>query len=180
MGQTGEMLVGLACVMGSASLLGVCNCPKSGPVPAPSTAPSSTAPVTASSTPPPPPKPAWKAATSLEPLEGSWGSKVAEEGWAELSSKKATIEKGGKWVYPYPWHLLVHEPEQPNTYDCGVHEELMDDGQTEPWRVAYCEGGDLPPGRRHAERLILMLADTEQELLHIDVVGLATVELDRN
>jgi len=181
MGQVAEMLVALACVLGTSSL-SVCTCPRPGPQPPPD---AMVVVATTTALPDAQGGPAeagllWKAVVSLDPLEGSWGSKTAEEGWAELSSRDKTLENGGKWEYPYPWHVLVHPPGQPSTYDCGVHELLMDDGKTEPWRVAYCEGGDLPPGRRHAKRLVLMLADTDQGLLRIDVEGLAVVELDRN
>ena len=127
-----------------------------------------------------PDKPVWGPVINLNYVEGLWGSKDAEEGWAEFTSKATAKEKGERWKYPYPWHLLLHPPEAPHTYDCGFHSKLMDDGYRLGWRVAWCEGGDLEKGRRHAKRLLLHKREEAVEFVLIDINGIPTVELDRN
>lgn len=181
MNFTKEMLVALVLVMGI-SLIQSCRCDK-GPEPPPD----------ASVTTAPPEtqgivdggedalqEPEWAPVLHLRYAEGLWGSKDAAEGWAEVTSKASTEEKGGKWRFPYPWHLLLHPPDTDYTYDCGFHEELMDADGFIGWRLAWCEGGTLNEGRRHARRVFFSKRETVVEFLRINLQGLADVELDRN
>jgi len=192
MTYTKDMLVGLALILWIPSLQGACRCSKDGEtapdagVPAPTASSSadpwddpwmqrdaSTGPQDAS---PPPPRPV----VSLSAVEGLWGSKDGEEGWAEVTSKAKTEEDGGKWRFPYPWHLLAHPPGSEATIDCGFHEQLMGDAGLADWRVAYCEGGPLGEGQRHAKRLVLTTQEAAVELLTIDVEDVIHLTVDRN
>jgi hypothetical protein len=172
------MLVALVLVVGVSLAQASCRCDKD-PEPAPDAdvPTSSTQGVltTTSSL-----EPTWAPVHHLRYAEGLWGSKDAAEGWAEVSSRAEVTEKGGEWRYPYPWHLLLHPPDTSYTYDCGFHEELLDADGFIGWRLAWCEGGTLNEGRRHARRVFFSKRETVVEFLRINLQGLAEVELDRN
>lgn len=179
MSMTKEMLVALALILGIIAIPASCRCGREpGPVPKPDPPPAvqDAAPEASAPT-----EKVWEPVTNLDTVEGSWGSKDNEEGWAEVSSRATAKENGDPWRYPYPWHLLLHPPETEVTYDCGFHESLEEpaDAGAHSWRVAWCEGGELEEGRRHAKRLVLRKREEAVEFLLIDINGLPTVELDR-
>jgi hypothetical protein len=180
MNFTKEMLVALALVMGI-SLIQSCRCTR-GSEPAPDAAVTTAPPETrgivdggedALQ------EPEWAPVLHLRYAEGLWGSKDAEEGWADVTSRETAIEKGEQWRYPYPYHLVLAPPGE-YAYDCGFHEEPMDADGFIGWRLAWCEGGTLPEGRRHASRVFFSKRETVVEFLRINLQGLAVVELDRN
>lgn len=129
----------------------------------------------------PPPQLLWGPVLNLMDVEGSWGSQDDEnEGWAELTSKRATLERKEQWRYPYPWHLLLHPPKADFTYDCGVHEGMEDAGGLLGWRVGWCEGGSFEKGRRHAVKIFFHEKETfDYQLILINLHEVTKVELER-
>ena len=122
----------------------------------------------------------WVHVKDLHSVEGLWGSKDAEEGWAELTSRQTAEGKGERWRYPYPWHLLLAPPGG-YVLDCGIYPEPQDDGGSLiGWRVGWCEGGELSEGRRHARKVFFHRADAAAELLGIEILGLVKADFDRH
>ncbi len=181
MSWTKEMLVALTLIVGVSFLPGACRCPKT-PEPASDAGVTTSEPVLPEVGPDGPQESVfeWVHVKDLHSVEGLWGSKDAEEGWADLTSRTTVTEKGGQWRYPYPWHLVLAPPGG-YVLDCGIFPEPQDNGGSYiGWRVGWCEGGDLPEGKRHAKKVFFTRADAAAELLGIEIIGLVKADFDRN